>query len=307
MKKLFQFVGFLVCMGAVLSLLFYCGPFSKFIDDKEPIGKDAILLINLDGIILDGKKFLEDLKEYRERDEIKGILVHIDSPGGVVGPSQEMYAELKKVREELKKPVIVHSSGVLASGAYYTAVGADKIIVNPGTLMGSIGVIMEFVNLEGLYSWAKINRYVLKTGKFKDTGADYRSMTDDEKKYMQGVMDEVWGQFKTAVAQGRNLSPDFVNEYSDGRIFTGETGVKLGFADQVGTLSDAEKVIGELTGLGAKPEIFEVPKRRPSILQFLMEEDMYDEAVFKKVFSSEMLRMKLAGKLLFIMPGSWMN
>ncbi len=307
MKKFFQFIGFLVCLGVILSLFFAWGPFSGFFNGKDRIEKNAILLVNLDGIILDGKKFLEDLKKYGDREEIKGILVSIDSPGGVVGPSQEMYSELRKIREELKKPVVVHSSGVLASGAYYTAVGADKIIVNPGTLMGSIGVIMEFVNLEGLYNWAKINRYVLKTGKYKDTGADYRSMTEDEKKYMQGVMDEVWGQFKTAVAQGRNLSPEFVNEYADGRIFTGESGVKLGFADQVGTLSDAVKTIGQMTGLGDKPELFEVPKRRPNILQYLVSGDLYEEGIFKKAFGSEMLRMKLAGKLLFIMPGSWIN
>ncbi len=306
MRKIFQFIGFLVVMGFILTLaLAAVGTLSIFGKNKEKISKNAVLSLELNGIILDGKKFLDDLKEYSDRKEIKGVLIHINSPGGVVGPSQEIYSELKRVRDELKKPVVVSCGGVAASGAYYAAVSADKIIVNPGSLMGSIGVIMEFVNLEGLYNWAKVSRYVLKTGKFKDTGADYRAMNPEERQYMQSVIDEVWGQFKKAVAEGRNLSPQFVNQYADGRVFSGETAVKLGFADQVGSLRDAEKVIGQLTGLGDSPELFEPPKKHNNVLEYLMdqsEDSKFSNPIFNKLFGQS--KLELLGKPLFLMPGA---
>lgn len=306
MRKIFQFIGFIVVLGFVLVLILSgVGAISLFGKSKERISKNAILVLDLDGIILDGKKFLENLNEYSERSEIKGILIRVNSPGGVVGPSQEIYAELKRVRDELKKPVVVACNGLAASGAYYASVAANKIVVNPGTLMGSIGVIMEFVNLEGLYSWAKVNRYVLKTGKYKDTGADYRAMTDDERRLMQSVIDEVWGQFKKAVAEGRNLSPEFVNQYADGRIFSGETAVKLGFADQIGTFKDALKVIGQLTGLGDAPEIFEVPKKYNNFFEFLMDDSLSESSKISHAFKTELNKLELLGRPLFLMPGSW--
>src|SRR5690606_15499687 len=122
------------------------------------------LLMRMDGVIMDTKDFLKDLRKYAEESDIKGVLIAVNSPGGVVGPSQELYTELKRIREELKKPVVVSASSVLASGAYYMAVGANQIFVNAGILMGSIGVIMELANLSRLYDWAKVDRYVIKTG-----------------------------------------------------------------------------------------------------------------------------------------------
>ncbi len=305
MRKFFQIIGFIVFCLFVLGLFSIGSGLSSLVGKEKKLGSDSVLMLELDGVILDGKKFLKDLRKYRALDEVKGILVQMNSPGGVVGPSQEIYSELKKTREVYKKPVVVSGSGLVASGAFYAAMGADKVITNPGTLMGSIGVIMEFANLSKLYDWAKIQRYVVKTGAYKDTGAEYREMREDEKKLLTTLMDDVLMQFKTAISQGRNMPMDKVTQYADGRIFTGKEAVELGFADQVGTLSDAIEVIGELSGLGKNPEIFEAPKEHESVLEFLM--DGAESRLKLNPVESVKSTMKLMGQPLFILPGVWIE
>jgi protease-4 len=277
------------------------GAVSLMQDQKVSLNSDALLSLKLEGIIINPDKFLKDLKKYSKDDKIKGVLVQINSPGGVVGPSQEIYEELKRVRKELGKPVVVSCSAMAASGAYYAAVAADKIITNPGTLMGSIGVIMEFVNLQGVYDWAKVKRFTINTGPYKDSGSDYRPMREDERKLFQDMLTEVHMQFKTAVAKGRKLPLSRVVPYSDGRIFTGEMAVKIGFADQIGTFEDARRVAGELAGLGDDPELFVPPKDRPGLQEFLAEMKSLD--LFKSV-KSTLLSNQLYGQPLFILPGS---
>lgn len=267
--------------------------------------KNSILHMKLDGIILDGTKFVKALKKYREEKDIKAIVIEVNSPGGVVGPSQEIYEEIKRTRQVHNKPVVISSIGLNASGAYYASVAADKIIVAQGTMIGSIGVIMEFANLQGLYDWAKINRYSITTGKFKDSGAEYRPMREDEKALFQEMINEVWVQFKDAVAEGRNLKPEVVDTYADGRVMTGASAVKLGFADKVGTLEDAFVEAAKLAGLGDDYEVFELPKKRPGILEMLsgQEEDPYSKTADKIL--GKLLRTELANKPLYLMPGSY--
>ncbi len=271
--------------------------------------KNSILHLELDGVILDGKKFLKQLIKYRKNDKIKAIVISVNSPGGVVGPSQEIYEEIRRVREDYKKPVVVHSTGLMASGAYYAAVAADKIIVNQGTMMGSIGVIMEFMNMEKLYDWAKVKRYSINTGKYKDSGAEYRPMREDERVLFQSLVNDVWEQFKDAVAQGRNLKPEFVNQYADGRVFTGVQGVKLGFADDFGTLEDAYDVAADLAGLGDDYEIFDPPKHKSGILDFLSQAEDEESSVshLEKGINSitnHLLQTQLANRPLYLMPGA---
>lgn len=309
-----------VLFGSIGAYFLYSSV-SSFFGVGEKIVKvssrHSILHLELDGIIMDGKKFLKNLKEYRKNDRIKAIVISINSPGGVVGPSQEIYEEIKRAREDFGKPVVVHSAGLMASGAYYAAVAGDRIIVAPGTMMGSIGVIMEFMNLEKLYDWAKVNRYTITTGKYKDSGAEYRMMRDDEKALFQELVNDVWEQFKEAVATGRNLDPVFVNQYADGRVFTGAQGVKLGFADEFGTLDDAYDTAAELAGLGDDYDVFEVPKRHSSILDFISaaEDDEVTSQVSGKIASmtgaptdailSKILHVQLMNKPLYLMPGSF--
>lgn len=273
-------------------------------------GKKQILHLELNGVIMDGKKLLEPLLEYREDDSIKAIVVEINSPGGVVGPSQEIYEELSRAREEFKKPVVAVSTGVMASGAYYAAVAADKIVVAPGTMMGSIGVIMEFTNLEKLYDWAKVSRFSISTGKFKDSGAEYRSMREDEKALFQDLVNDVYDQFVDAVSEGRDLKPEEVRKYADGRVFTGRQGVDLGFADEVGTVDDAFDIAADLAGLDDY-DIVEPPKPRMGLWD-LIRGGSEDDAttLFKGKVDSEIskaiqavFRPELMNKPLFLMPG----
>ncbi len=265
------------------------------------IGEDSILVMSLDGVIIDGQQFLEDLKKYAKNEKVKGLLIKINSPGGAVGPSQEIYSELKRVREELQKPVVAVVSSLAASGGYYAAVAADQVVTNPGSLLGSIGVIMQFANLKELYSWAKVDRYVIKTGAYKDSGADFRAMRPDEKELFGNMISEVHTQFKQAVVSGRKLSQDVVDKYADGRVFTGETAVKLGFADQLGTYEDALRIIGELSGLGNEPKEFTPPKQRPDILEILAESKVGAslEGRIKRFFN-----LQLMGQPMYLMPGA---
>jgi protease-4 len=277
--------------------------------------KNSILLIDLEGIILDSKKFVKNLKKYRKDNKIKAVVININSPGGVVGPSQEIYAEIKKIRDEFKKPVVAVSTNLLASGAYYSAVAADKIVVAPGSMVGSIGVIMEFANLEKLYDWAKISRFTITTGKYKDSGSEYRAMRDDERKIFQDLIDDVYTQFVVAVSEGRNLKEEEVKAYADGRVFTGAQAVKLGFADKVGTTDDAINLAAEMAHLGKDFEVFEIPKNKNSLFELLSMEDEASslfkgktsaalEKSFENIFSKA-VKADLLNQPLFILPGFW--
>lgn len=281
--------------------------------------KNTILHLEMDGVILNGKKFLKNLKKYKDNDKVKAILVEINSPGGSVGPSQEIYTELKRVRDELKKPVICVSTGILASGAYYSAAACDKIVVAPGALVGSIGVIMEFANLQKLYDWAKVSRYSITSGRFKDSGAEYRDMRDDEKALFQDMINEVYGQFKQTVMDARGIKADVMDKYADGRVFTGAQAVKLGFADELGTYEDAVRLTAEIAKLGSNYEIFEIPKHKMSIFDF-GEADREDtlnglaeyadmiksvksdplEVITKKILKTQYLNQPM-----LLMPGYW--
>ena len=274
------------------------------------MSNNSILHLKLEGVIIDGERFLKALKKYRDEKEIKAIVVEINSPGGVVGPSQEIYEEIKRTRTEFHKPVVAVTSGMMASGAFYSAVAADKIIVAQGALVGSIGVIMEFANLEKLYDWAKVSRYSITTGKFKDSGAEYRSMREDERALFQEMINEVWEQFKDAVAEGRNMKKEQIEPYADGRVFTGAKAVKLGLADEVGTVDHAFDVAAELAKMGDF-EIFEVPKHRPGILEMFGGNDDEASSVSKladRVTDQVMDRVfkaNLMNQPLFLMPGYW--
>ena len=266
----------------------------------ERVDKDSILALDLDGVIIDAKDILELLRKYRKNDHIKGVLIKIASPGGVVGPSQELYEEIKRTREEFKKPVVAYCSSVAASGAYYAAVGADKIVTTPGCMIGSIGALMEFVNLEKLYDWAKVQRYAITTGKYKDAGAEYKPLKADERELFQSLLNDVLSQFKAAIVDGRKMKPEFLNQYADGRVFTGAQAVKLGFADQTGSWDDARQVVGELAGLGKNPEMFKARKRR-GLMDFL--EDNSAESRWKQV-ADKFLLTEINAKPLFLMPGA---
>ncbi len=304
MKRVVQVLFILILVIFIGSMLAGVGGMMALFSGDEGeahIKKSSVLALDLDGVIIDGKDFLDLLRKHRKDDRIKGILIRINSPGGVVGPSQEIYDEIKRTREEFKKPVVAYCSAVAASGAYYAAAAADKIFTTPGCMMGSIGVLMEFVNLEKLYDWAKIERYALTTGEYKNAGAEYKSLTPAQRSLFQDMLNDVLGQFKEAIIEGRKMKPEFLDQYADGRIFTGRQGVKLGFADQVGSWDDARKALGELTGLGPDVEVFKARKRK-GFMDFL--EDASAETRLHKTVQN-LLHTELNARPLYLMPGAF--
>lgn len=285
-------------------------------DAKIDVAKNSILHMELSGVIMNGKRFIKNLNKYKKDKNIKAIVININSPGGSVGPSQEIFAEIKRAKEETKKPIICVTTGIMASGAYYSAVACDKIVVAPGALVGSIGVIMEFANLEKLYDWAKISRFTITSGKYKDSGAEFRPMRDDEKALFQSMITEVYQQFRTTVKDARKLDDKIMDQYADGRVFTGTTAVKVGFADQEGMFEDAVKLAAVQANLGSDYEVIEIPKRKKSILDFgdTNEDDPVNSlAELKGMFADKAIgqsvekvfRMKYLNQPMMIMPGFW--
>jgi protease IV len=296
-------------------------------DENNRVAQNEILALEINGVIMNGKKFLHALKKYSKDESVKAIVIDINSPGGAVGPSQEIYYEILRTKQDTKKPVVCVSTGLIASGGYYAALGCDKIVVAPGAMIGSIGVIMEFANLEKLYDWAKIERYTIKSGKFKDSGAEYRAMRDDEKQLFQSMINEVYDQFRSTVAKARNLPLETVTEYADGRVMTGAKAVELKFADAEGTYEDAVQMAARIAGLKSDDyRIFKPRREKFSVFDLLSygQEDEDDdlnsladvrasllgvkgitsETVAKDIVKTFM-RTKYMNQPMMIMPGYW--
>jgi len=302
-KKAFQIIVTLFGVIAIgLTVMAMLGILEIMNPPETKLSKNSIMAMDLSGIIMDSHEFIDTLSKYRKDDKVKGILITINSPGGVVGPSQEMFEEIKRTSKEFKKPVYVYCSAVAASGAYYAAVAADKIYTTPGCTMGSIGVIMDLLNLKKLYDWAKIERYSINTGQFKDAGAEYKPLTDNQRKLFQDLLFEVLGQFKRAVSEGRHMKMEELDKYADGRVFTGEGAVKLGFADKVGTWEDARQALGEAVGLGKDPEVFK-PRKKKGIYAYLDDGTEDSQSQIGQVVK-QVLHPELRAKPLFILPGA---
>lgn len=231
-------------------------------------GSGAVGLIEISGVIMDSKKTLEKLERMEEDSQIKAVVLRLNSPGGAVVPSQEIYEAVKA----FSKPVVVSMGSVAASGAYYIAVGASKVFANPGTLTGSVGVLMEFANLEKLYDWAKIQRFIIKAGKFKDSGAEFREMTTEERGLLQGAVDDIMSQFRKAVGQGRSLNDHQLDSIADGRIFTGRQALAAHLVDKLGTVSDAIEEAGRMGKIVGKPRVIRSDKKKHSLLEFFLDD-----------------------------------
>lgn len=234
------------------------------------VGSDRVALVKIEGILLLSDSIVDELQDYTEDSSIKAIVIRIDSPGGGVVPSQEIYNAVRNAKKDGKK-VIVSMGSVAASGGYYIAAAADKIVANPGTLTGSIGVKMEFANLEKLLEKIGVRGMVVKAGEYKDIASPYRDMTNEEKKLLQTVIDDVHNQFIKAVADGRGLTETEVRAIADGRIFTGQQALGLKLVDQLGDLNDSIDAAGVLAGIKGKPSVVEKRKKVP-FLEYLKEE-----------------------------------
>lgn len=249
MKKRPILVIFFILTGLVFLSFFLLAGLAFFGASAAPSFLRApIAIVKIEGPIYNSDDALEDLQDYLEDDEVKVVILRLDSPGGAVGPSQEIYEHVKKLRDAHKK-VVVSMGTVAASGAYYIAVAADKIVANAGTITGSIGVIMESFGVAGLTRTLMIEPRIVKSGQFKDVGSPFRELTDQDKAYLQNITDDMYAQFVEAVATGRGIPLEKMPSLAEGRIFTGKQAKEAGLVDELGNLYTAIDLAKSLAGL----------------------------------------------------------
>ncbi len=236
--------------------------------DMDLAAGDRVGLIRVEGPIIDSQSTVTELKRFGKSSSVKAIVLRIDSPGGGVVPSQEIHDAVMLVRSKHQKKIVASMGSVAASGGYYIAAAADHILANPGTLTGSIGVIMELANLQGLLKKVGVESVVIKSGRYKDLASPFRKMSEGDRRILQGVLDDVHRQFIEAVAEGRSLALDDVRLMADGRIFTGRQAKEMKLVDGLGNLQDAIEMAAELAGIEGEPKVVE-PRKRFSIRGFL--------------------------------------
>lgn len=254
-------------------------------------------VIGLDGRGgVDSQQVLRTLKRYADDGDMKAIVVRIDSPGGEVAPSQEIFDELRRVAED--KVVICSMGGVAASGGLYVAMGCDRIVAEPGTLTGSIGVISQFVNVKGLAERFAVKMETVKSGKLKDAGSPFRDMTPEDRAYWQALVDQVYRQFLSAVADSRDMAEADVRKFADGRVLTGEQAQQLGLIDDLGNFHDAVDLAAKQAGLKGEPRLVYPPEERGRFF-----EELWGEAAraVARAVRSELREGVLAGER----PGLW--
>jgi protease IV len=245
--------------------------------DSSLLGGEKVAVVRIEGVILDSREAIEELRKFRDNPSIKAIVLRIDSPGGGVVPSQEIYAEVQKARAEGKVKIVTSMGNLAASGGYYIAAATDKIVANPGTLTGSIGVIMELANLQGLLEKVGVQSVVIKSGKHKDLASPFRAMSPEERALLQSVLDDVHDQFIQAVAAGRAMKVEQVRDLADGRIFTGRQAKAAKLVDELGDLQDAIKLAARMVGIAGEPRVIETRKRFS--LRDLLDNSFWGKAV----------------------------
>lgn len=244
-----------------------------FMDESSPslsLSSNQIASLEIEGTISDSKEFVEQLEKYGERPGIRAVVIRIDSPGGGVAATQEIFEAIKKFRAETKKKVVVSMASVAASGGYYVACASDKIFANPGTITGSIGVIAQWYNYSDLLRWAKMESVVIKSGALKDAGSGTRPLTEEEKLYFQSLINNMYGQFVSAVAASRTMNEEAVRKLADGRVYTGQEAKANHLIDEIGTYQDAIQAAAKMAGITGSPNILSPAKKRVSILDLVL-------------------------------------
>jgi len=231
---------------------------------------DRIAVVDLTGVIVSPQPVVGHLKKFGDDSSIKAIILHVNSPGGGVAASEEIYREVKRIRDEKKKRVVVSIESVGASGAYYIASASDKIYADQGSIVGSIGVIAQWVNYGDLLKWAKLKDVVFKTGEFKDTGNPARDLTPAEQAYMQSLIDNMFGQFVKAVADGRSMKFDDVKAIANGKVWTGEQAKSMKLIDNVGDFEAAVADTAKSVGIKGEPTLVRPERERKTVLDLLL-------------------------------------
>ncbi len=231
---------------------------------------DKIGYVTIAGAITSSEKIIEQIDDFKEDNSVKAIVLRVNSPGGGVSPSQEIYDEVRAAAAV--KPVVVSMGSVAASGGYYIAVPAQRILANPGTITGSIGVIMQFTNVEELLGKVGLKSQVVKSGLHKDIGSPVRPMSTADREILQSLIDDVYAQFVQAVAESRQMDPDKVRQLADGRIFTGRQALQAGLVDELGGYRDAIRVAAELAGIEGTPKVVYPKPDKEEWLEYFIRE-----------------------------------
>jgi protease IV len=270
-------------LGLVMTFFFsVAGPLEAF-SFRQRIG-----VLPVEGTITESDTLVAQMVEFRKDRRIKAIILRVDSPGGAVGPSQEIYREIRKTIET--KKVVASLGSLAASGGYYVACAANKIVANPGTLAGSIGVIMEFVQVEELLKKIGVSVEVLKTGEFKDIGSFHRKLSERDREMIRTLVFDVQRQFVDAVAQGRNLPVEKVREIADGRVLSGAQCKDLGLVDQLGNFEDAVDLAKALTGIKGEVTLVYPKKARGKWWNLFLQDT--SQAVTRAIRDALMLRLE---------------
>jgi len=236
-------------------------------EDGLPTGGPKVAVVEIEGIIVDGGAVVRELRDHADNPSVKAVILRVNSPGGAVAPTQEIFAAVQRVRKG-GKPVIASLGAVAASGGYYVATAADRIYANPGSLTGSIGVVMQMVNLEGLLKRVGVEWVVVKAGTYKDAGNIARTMSPEERRMLQALLDDVYSQFVDAVAEGRGLERKEVLAFADGRIYSGQQAMTLKMVDELGGFEDAVEAAGKLANIPGRPRLV-YPRKRFSLKDLL--------------------------------------
>ena len=255
-------------------------------DGEMSLGSEKVAIVPIEGEILDARETLDLLHRYARNGTVKAIVVRINSPGGAIAPSQEINAAIRAIRKDSGKPIVASMDSVAASGGYYIAVACDRVIANPGSITGSIGVILEWFNTKDLVQWAKMKPETITSGPMKAAGSPYRDLMDAERQYFQHIVSQLHSQFVRAVAEGRQgkLSVADVTKIADGRVFTGEEALGLKLIDQLGTIDDAVHQAAKSAGIKGEPvKIW--PKRREASLFDLLTGSGDAQSMLERVIS----------------------
>jgi protease-4 len=262
----------ILCFGTLMAIVLSLSRSTLTLSLSNKIG-----VIPINGVIRDADAITEQLIAFRDNRQIKAIILRINSPGGGVGPSQEIYSETRRTTKT--KKVVASLGSVAASGGYYVASAADSIVANPGTLTGSIGVLMEFVRVEELLKKIGVEMQVIKSGEFKDIGSPNRKMTQKEREILASLLEDIRNQFVTAVSQGRNMPEEKVLELADGRVFSGREAKRLGLVDSLGNLQDAVNVAKRMAHIRGKVKLVYPVRKRRSLLWDLLLKDLFNALV----------------------------
>ncbi|MBI2620479.1 MAG: signal peptide peptidase SppA [Ignavibacteriales bacterium] len=281
--------GLIAFSGLVVLLLVLSFVSDREFDESASTSGEKVALIELKEPIMSSEETVRQFKKYRENKSVKAIVFRVESPGGGVAASQEIYEEVKKTRDS-GKPVVVSMGSVAASGGYYVACGANKIVANPGTLTGSIGVIFQYLHVTELLDKIGVDATTYKTGKYKDAGSPFRKPSADDKKFFDQLLADVYEQFVDVVVAERKLDRRIVVKYADGRVFTGRQALAWGFVDTLGTLEDAVAIAGDLGKIEGKPKVVKERKRR-SLWETVLGEDfgaLRDELIRQPIVQYKM-------------------